>query len=138
MTTYGDNWIRINAKKKVLQEQYLKENRKNNEQIVHNIATHLGTHFPHKGNTEASIADLKDRLNASGPHENHEAAARAIAPFVADESHLFRNYLGRRYSNVPGVDMDADLTGVAHEYLENVAYHFDEGNHPPEISPEDR
>lgn len=135
--SYGDNWIAINAKKKVLHEQYLRILMENHDKIVDDVATHFGTKYPHKidekGNPskEESIQDLKAKLNASGPHENHFSAIKSIRPHLED-NYALRTELEQKHLSDEPVHpddwMDADLSAHFTDHFSDVAHELSTRN----------
>jgi len=133
--SYGDNWIAINAKKKVLHEQYLRILMENHDKIVDDIATHFGTKYPHiseieigKGfSKEESIKDLKAKLNASAPeggHKDHFSAMQSISPHLQD-NYLLRTELEEKHLTDEPVDPDdypdVDLSDHYPDHFRDVA-----------------
>lgn len=111
MTAYGDNWIIMNAKNKILHEKYLKEN---HEQIVNDIATHLGTNHPHiTGDREASIKDNIQHLNASAPKGGYTSHKHALNIFRGNIEEIIRPSIESQATRGPspwtlGVDSNYD------------------------------
>lgn len=147
--SYGDNWIAINAKKKVLHEQYVRILMENHDKIVDDVATYFGTKYPHITTAEQivgpagpgplqtkrvrlsagsatfeSIRDLKAKLNASGPHENHFSAIQSIRPHLED-NYALRTELEQKHLSDEPVHpddwMDADLSAHFTDHFSDVA-----------------
>ena len=141
--SYGDNWIAINAKKKVLHEQYLRILMENHDKIIDDIATHFGTKYPHiqtkvegkRGfSKEESIKDLKAKLNASAPeggHKDHFSAMQSIRPHLED-NYALRTELEQKHLSDEAVHpddwMDADLSAHFADHFSDVAHELSTRN----------
>lgn len=144
MTTYGDNWIVMNAKKKILHEKYLRENKENHDKIVNDIATHIGTRFPHIADEKrggypkhaydkkASIEDNIRILNNYAPpggYTNHDHALTSIKDHISENPSVRTHIEDKAILN--GADPDTVMDDAHEGLLDDVIGDISGAVNPP-------